>query len=469
MSHWRVWATALFTCSTAVAGPLDPPAGPIAPTGKTLQEVQPRTPLVGDTIDVPGSYYLTGPRISGITITTAGVTLDLNGFTIAPATLEDAINYSSAVDVRPIVIKNGFIRNASDGIECSGASTLIVERVHITNCTRGILASRDAHITNSTVVGTSLEGILVLGRAVISDCSVSSGNDEGIRISSGAVQNCMVSECLEGFDFSGGTGDEDSVVALNCSATQCGTGFTSIDAVSLKNCSATQSTNRGFRMGNGSILSSCVASGTDGDGFEVPNGANTFLNCTAIRSTAAGYDAASGSIFTTCNARLNSGAGFDTGNNASLTGCVADGNGGDGFDVGNGCVLRGCTATANSSSGFDTGASCRIVDCTAYVNSEDGFTLSSDNRISDCVADGNGGGIGGGEFAGVRGASDTTIDSCTATDNPTGIIGGSGGLIIRCAAAGNQTNYDLGSSDHGEIISPAGGFSEANAFANISY
>src|SRR5690606_18106937 len=81
----------------AVAGPLNPPAGPVAPTHKTLTEVEPRTPInaantPGDADSVyrifqPGSYYLTGNIVGqagkrGIEIASSNVTLDLNGFAL---------------------------------------------------------------------------------------------------------------------------------------------------------------------------------------------------------------------------------------------------------------------------------------------------------------------------------------------------------------------------------------------------
>src|SRR5438105_3055049 len=77
------------------AGDLNPPAGPVAPTHKTLTEVEPRiainaTNTPGDAnslfkITQPGSYYLTGnitgvAAKNGIAIAASGVTLDLNGF-----------------------------------------------------------------------------------------------------------------------------------------------------------------------------------------------------------------------------------------------------------------------------------------------------------------------------------------------------------------------------------------------------
>jgi len=65
----------LFIAYSAWAGPLDPPAGPVTSTYKTLTEVEPRTAInttntPGDAdslfkITQPGSYYLTG-NITGV-------------------------------------------------------------------------------------------------------------------------------------------------------------------------------------------------------------------------------------------------------------------------------------------------------------------------------------------------------------------------------------------------------------------
>src|SRR2546423_12808745 len=58
----------LVTSGLLFAGPLDPPAGPVTSSNKTLGEVEPRTPVnatntPGDGISLfkitqPGSYYL---------------------------------------------------------------------------------------------------------------------------------------------------------------------------------------------------------------------------------------------------------------------------------------------------------------------------------------------------------------------------------------------------------------------------
>ena len=74
----------------AYGGPLDPPGAP-GPTMKTLQQVEPRTPISQPAsfpiqINASGSYYLT-ENITGVpgqmaSINASNVTIDLNGFTL---------------------------------------------------------------------------------------------------------------------------------------------------------------------------------------------------------------------------------------------------------------------------------------------------------------------------------------------------------------------------------------------------
>ena len=95
-------ASSLTQLSAQTGGPLSPPAGAPAQTMKSLDQMEPRTPLVAGApgvfiatgafgtgtinINASGSYYLTANLTvtgsDGIRINSSGVTLDLCGFTI---------------------------------------------------------------------------------------------------------------------------------------------------------------------------------------------------------------------------------------------------------------------------------------------------------------------------------------------------------------------------------------------------
>src|ERR1035437_7172710 len=77
-----------FPLSACSQGSLTPPGAP-APTMKSLDQIDPRTPISSAPfiINSPGSYYLTTNLTAaasgyGITISANNVTVDLNGFTL---------------------------------------------------------------------------------------------------------------------------------------------------------------------------------------------------------------------------------------------------------------------------------------------------------------------------------------------------------------------------------------------------
>ena len=106
-------------------GSLTPPGAP-APTMKTLDQIEARTPISSApfTISLSGSYYLTkNLTVSGgnaITIAASAVTLDLNGFTIsstASSATGNAILLNSSL--HNITIRDGFIES---GVVYSGGN-----------------------------------------------------------------------------------------------------------------------------------------------------------------------------------------------------------------------------------------------------------------------------------------------------------------------------------------------------------
>ena len=101
----------------ANAGDLNPPSGAVAPTMKTLVEIEPRTAVnatntPGDAdslfkITLPGSYYLTGPidvpiGKHGIVVMADRATIDLNGFSIQgiPGSLNGIWGQGAKITVR---------------------------------------------------------------------------------------------------------------------------------------------------------------------------------------------------------------------------------------------------------------------------------------------------------------------------------------------------------------------------------
>ncbi len=131
------------TAGLLIAGPLNPPAGSVASTYKTLGEVEPRMALnstntPGDVanqfkITQPGSYYLTGDMTVSpganpcILITASNVTLDLNGFNVRAVAAEGIRIGGDRVTVRngsislPAGSADGvYVLSGADGVQLLG-------------------------------------------------------------------------------------------------------------------------------------------------------------------------------------------------------------------------------------------------------------------------------------------------------------------------------------------------------------
>src|SRR5258708_91953 len=112
-------------------GGLTPPGAP-APTMKTLDQIEPRTPITRllYTISQPGSYYLTtnltGGAFNGINITANGVTLDLMGFELVGGAGNQGFGITVSGTRTNITVRNGTVRNwAGDGVHLSAARNCV--------------------------------------------------------------------------------------------------------------------------------------------------------------------------------------------------------------------------------------------------------------------------------------------------------------------------------------------------------
>lgn len=159
------------------------PSGAPAPTMRSLDQVQPRTPIPGGTAGVtisqPGSYYLAGNLSvttgNGITVNADNVTLDLNGFTIS-STASPASGFGVSLNGgrSHVAVSNGHIRGTTtytgsfnpggfvSGIDFNGVPRNIrVENVSVSGTANyGIDLSIDR---SSTIVGCTVRTTSILG------------------------------------------------------------------------------------------------------------------------------------------------------------------------------------------------------------------------------------------------------------------------------------------------------------------
>jgi hypothetical protein len=290
-------------CFLAFAGPLDPPAGPVAPSYKTLSQIEPRVDantlpsshVVRIIISQPGSYYLsanvTGASgIDGIVIQADNVTLDLNGFSVIGA---PGSGYGISVPGTHsnITIRNGVVRGwAGDGFNAADDQNVRLESVTFSNNTvSGAVTGRNAIVDSCIAASNSLDGFQVgeggvirkstasanlrigisvdggplLGAgAYVQGCTANHNGSTGINASRAAVENCAV----------GGNGVDGIAVAFG-SVSSCVSRQNSVNGFSGQNtrftdCSAISNSGDGFHIVSATVVESCFAQGNTGDGIE---------------------------------------------------------------------------------------------------------------------------------------------------------------------------------------------------------
>lgn len=192
--------------SAQPGGSLTPPPGEPTQTMKSLDQIEPRTPLVDGAPGVnvapsgtiiiaqSGSYYLTENLSvtsgNGITINASGVTLNLQGFTITSSSVMasgDAININGS----NIFISNGSIISGTEynaGIFSGGGFENGVIKEGNTNT--GMI-----HVKNLIIRGCSQNGIYLPGFTLssVQSCYVEYCGSTGIRASN--VSHSLASTC----------------------------------------------------------------------------------------------------------------------------------------------------------------------------------------------------------------------------------------------------------------------------------
>lgn len=239
------WCAALSSCAAAMAGPLDPPTGPVTDTSvpgavsppmKTLGQVEPRTAVqslpAGATslyvISAPGSYYLTGningaSGKHGISITAENVTLDLNGFALLGVSgAGDGI--TTATFLKNISVVNGAVKGwPGSGVNVQTDNGRI-EGLRVSNCTL-------AGINTGTSLGT------IIGRCTLQD-------NAGGNLYTGA--GCIVESC----------------VIINTSLTSTAIGINTADGTIVRDCNLQGLRGLGISAGGScTILNNTIVNG----------------------------------------------------------------------------------------------------------------------------------------------------------------------------------------------------------------
>ena len=342
-----------FQLSAYSQGSLTPPGAP-APTMKSLDQIEPRTPIssVPITITNPGSYYLTsnltvvGFNGNGITINADDVTFDLSGFVI---TGDGSANNSGVQVIVPhhdICVRNGTIRNigAGAGVYAPKASNCRFEQLALyANGEDGITAGPATRVIGCVAQNNGVIGINLGDGSVAKDC-VSQLN--GIGIATGNA--CVVTDC--------------SVVSNNFGGITC-------------------------RSGN--RLQGCtVAYNTNFPGITVTDGAS-IVNCSVYGNVNGGITGGTGCIISDCSAVNNRfGPGISCGPGSIVQGCAAALNGLDGISASN-SLVRDCSAWENFANGIDAAAS-TVSGCDAQNNIQDGISVHNSNLFgTGCLIIGN--------------------------------------------------------------------------------
>lgn len=410
---------AAFAIAAAIithAGPLDPPAGPVTGTLKTLADLEPRTAInaantPGDASSLfkivnPGSYYLTGNIVGnadkhGIVIECSGVTLDLNGFEVRGAPGVGAV----------------------DGVRVTG------------------LGNSDVAVLNGSVHGWG---------------------GSGVDLGSFQVRNSRVEGVRASLNVKSGIRVDAGTTVSNCSAYFNGTtGITTGIACTVSGCSALSNGLNGIYVDSGSTVSNC-ATRDNGRNNDLSVGIESGTSCTISNSTA----------------NYNNGNGIQTSNGCAISNSTTSNNVKNGI-ASTGSSISNCTSSFNAGLGISI-ASGTVTGCSTNNNTLSGIRSFSFCLIrgNSCATNGSGSGDGAGIF--VSGPGNTIENNNCGDADRGIHASIPDNIIIKNMCKGNTTNWDIAAGNVcfvvqgavcGVIIGNAGGNppNSTDPNANFSY
>jgi hypothetical protein len=444
----------LLPCPLLARGSLDPPPGPPAESMKSLEQVEPRTPIGSIPFEITrrGSYYLTGDlvlsdetdSIHGIRISASEVTLDLGGFTLTGGS-GIGIYLTAEEGQRNITIRNGLIRDWGQGGIIGNEGTGAGNGPLTEDSFRTGLILSDL-----TVADCGGPGIGLGGNCVVRECLIYNVQGYGLRMAQGArVRNSRIYNingpgliCGEGATLQG-------LVISNCTLPEVGDGALQASASTIRDCAVFRSNGTGFELVRCTVSGSQAAENS-GAGFHTQ--ASALINCVAEENSAQGF-LGTDSTFAHCTSNANN-TGFDlTGGTA--TACNASNNTTTGFKLDRALATQ-CLSRENDAHGAVLQRS-TLRDCQINGNAGDGLLARDQNTVTGCALRDNGGNTGTTAAIRVLG-NHNRLDANTLTrmtaDQDYGILiitettgddppvtTGIQNLITRNTATGFPTNY----------------------------
>lgn len=386
-------ALAFCMASVATAGPLAPPAGPIAGTGPT------QILSIPFTITESGSYRLARDLTQeaptpGIQIAANDVVLDLGGHSIngKGSGTDGILIFGSNVTVR-----NGSIINWNGSAIAGSDGPLVVEGVQMRDLgANGIaMASATALVRGCSIVNTQTNGVAVGDSSTLEDVVVWNSMSFGFAVGSDVIlKRFRAINCTFGGIFGG-----QNCVLEECSARLCDVGITVLRGCILTNCQAIDNRVIGVSADANALMRGVIARdngtpvlatassdrggiGTD-DGI-VTGDSSVLIACLAEGNVSLGIRTGESCRVIACMARFNR-FGISAGNYSVIDASSAHENNGLGIFCGDGGIVRSCTASDNAGAGIAVNFDCTVEHCKAELNAGNGIEI----RDTGCRIDSN--------------------------------------------------------------------------------
>ncbi|MBL8885542.1 MAG: right-handed parallel beta-helix repeat-containing protein [Phycisphaerales bacterium] len=302
----------------AQGGPLNPPAGPIAPTGKTVQEIYdkiartdlglaearipvqslPGSPTATHVISQSGSYYLTGNILgvagkNGIEITADDVSLDLCGYSMigGGSSLSGVLATSATASLR---LCDGKLTGwGQRGVHTQALrAAVLCDLIGANNGDDGFFLGNNHVCRNCIAVGNGHFGFVSQENASYFGCAARQNGFGGFDAAFGS---CVESCVAENNSFEGIRAAFESRIA-NCEFSFNGTAGINVSSNCLVEHNMCTGNQTGIRVEGSAVRvdsNNCVGGGT---GILATSGGNLFLR-NSSRAAPTAFNFASGNAY----------------------------------------------------------------------------------------------------------------------------------------------------------------------------